>query len=89
MVEKGLQNEVQISCNILLNQGIVLPLILPFAQLAVKFEVSIPRGPNGEMVGEFCVICQNGGILNILGGYRDFWYIVNSANGADFTTFIS
>ena len=54
----------------------------------MKFEVSIPRGPNREMVGEFHVICQNGGILNILGGYRDFWYIVNSANGADFATFI-
>ena len=53
------------------------------------FEVSISRGPNREMVGEFRVICQNGGTLDILGGYRDFWYIANSANGADFATFIS
>ena len=33
------------------------------------------------MVGKFCVICQNGGILNTLGEYMDFWDIVNSANG--------
>ena len=56
---------------------------------AVKFEVSIPRSRNREMVCEFCVICQNGGILNTLGEYMDFWDIVNSANGADFATFIS
>ena len=60
-----------------------------FAQFAVKFEVSSSRGPNREMVGEFCVICRNGGFLTTLGGYMDFWYIVSSANGADFATFIS
>ena len=60
-----------------------------FVQFAVKFEVSIPRGRNREMVGEFRVICRNGGILNTLGEYMDFWDIVNSANGADFATFIS
>ena len=54
-----------------------------------EFEVSISRGPNRKMVGEFRVICQNGGLLNTLGGYMNFWYIVNSANGADFATFIS
>ena len=58
-------------------------------QFAVKFGVSIPRGPNREMVGKFHIICQNGGLLNTLGGYMDFWDIVNSANGADFVTFIS
>ena len=58
-------------------------------QSAVKFEVSIPRGANREMVGKFRVICQNGGLLNTLGEYMDFWDIVNSANGADFATFIS
>ena len=55
----------------------------------MKFEVFIPRGRNREMVGEFRIICQNGGILNTLGEYMDFWDIVNSANGADFVTFIS
>ena len=25
-----------------------------------------------------------GAILKTVGGYKDFWYIVNSANGADF-----
>ena len=60
-----------------------------FAQFAMKFEVSIPRGPNREMVGEFRVICRSGGLLNTLGEYMDFWDIVNSANGADFATFIS
>ena len=59
-------------------------------QFAVIFEVSISRGPNREMVGEFHVICLNGGTLDIFGGdTRDFWYIVNSANGVDFATFIS
>ena len=66
--------------------AVVIGKLSDFAQFAVKFEVSIPHGPNREMVGEFRVICRNGGIL---GGYRDFWYIVNSANGADFATFIS
>ena len=53
------------------------------------FGVSISHGPNREMVGVFHIICQNGGTLDILGGYRDFWYIVNGVNGADFATFIS
>ena len=60
-----------------------------FVQFAVKLGVSISRGPNQEMVGKFCVICRNGGFLTTLGGYMDFWYIVNSADGADFATFIS
>ena len=34
------------------------------SEFAVKFEASIPRGQNREMVGEFRVICRNGGILN-------------------------
>ena len=53
------------------------------------FEVSIPCGPNREMVGEFREFAEMGAILKTLGGYKDFWYIVNSANGADFATFIS
>ena len=55
----------------------------------MKFEGSISRGSNRKMAGEFHVICQNGGILNTLGGIQGFWYIVNSVNGADFATFIS
>ena len=44
-----------------------------FVQFAVKFEVSISRGPNRKMVSEFRVICQNVGFLTTLGGYMDFW----------------
>ena len=44
-------------------------------QFAVKLEVSISHGPNQKMVGEFHVICQNGGFLTTLGGYMDFWYL--------------
>ena len=69
--------------------AVVIGELSEFRAICCEIEVFIPRGPNREMVGEFRVICQNGGILNILGGYRDFWYIVNSANGADFATFIS
>ena len=69
--------------------AIVIGELSEFRPICCEIEVFIPRGPNREMVGEFHVICRNGGILNILGGYRDFWYIVNSANGADFATFIS
>ena len=32
---------------------------------------------------------EMGAILKTLGGYKDFWYIVNSVNGADFATFLS
>ena len=62
----------------------------------MKFEGSISRCLNRKMVGEFRVICRNGGnfenfggIQGFLGGYKDFWYSVNSANGADFATFTS
>ena len=60
-----------------------------FVQFVVKFEGFISRGSNRKMAGEFCIICQNGGFWNILGGYMDFWYIANSVNGANFATFIS
>ena len=57
-------------------------------QFAVKFEGSIFRCSNRKMVGEFRIICRNGGqFQKTLGGYKDFWYIVNNANGADFATF--
>ena len=45
-------------------------------QFAVKFEVSISPGPNRKMVGEFHVICRNGGFLTTLGGYTDFWTLL-------------
>ena len=54
---------------------------------SLQFEGSISRCSNRKMVSEFRVICQNGGNLKTLGGYKDFWYIVNNANGADFATF--
>ena len=44
-------------------------------QFAVKFEVSISWGPNQKMVGEFRVICRNGGFLTTLGRYMDFWHL--------------
>ena len=45
------------------------------------------------MVGEFRVICRNGGNFKKLWGDTrilgdtDIWYIVNNANGVDFVTF--
>ena len=69
--------------------AVVIGELSEFRAICCEIGVFIPRGPNREMVGKFRVICRNGGILDILGGYRDFWYIVNSANGADFATFIS
>ena len=46
--------------------------VVNFAQFAVIFEVSISCGPNREMVGEFRVICRNGGNFESFGGIQGF-----------------
>ena len=56
-------------------------------QFAVKLEVFISRGPNRKMVGEFRVICRNGG-LDYFGGIHGFLVFTIYANGANFVSFI-
>ena len=59
-----------------------------FAAFAVDLGKVIFHGVNWKMVSEFHVICQNGGFKLFWGDTWIFGYIVNSANGADFATFI-
>ena len=60
MVEKGLQNKVQISCNILPNQGIVLPLwsywswhVTYAVQLVLEWPDTIGQNQMSQIVDMF------------------------------------
>ena len=48
------------------------------------FHFSLFKSKNGRRISRNLPKWRN---FKTLGGYKDFWYIVNNANGADFATF--